>query len=217
MACLCVFWLAVCVGLSPAHSLSAYFRSICWIIDRSVVTERKAERKEIAVRRSRCIQWEGRVPTRNQKVREDRKLDQRERRGERQIKEIGASLTELNTDQQHQILLFIQTLLCKWTRASLYVGCSRNTLCCLPGFTFRCLAALSHYDHGRNTLHQETEEGWAGALQERGSVILNVKIVLRLYIIFLFIFLINRISRFQKCDKLIWEGGFSGFPEWRGI
>lgn len=36
---------------------------------------------------------------------------ERERR-ERQIKEIGASLTELNTDQQHQILLFIQTLLC---------------------------------------------------------------------------------------------------------
>lgn len=31
----------------------------------------------------------------------------------REIKEIGASLTELNTDQQHQILLFIQTLLCR--------------------------------------------------------------------------------------------------------
>lgn len=83
-------------------------------------SNRDPEELEITPRSS-CTQIEGRVPT----VRE-------ERRGEREIKEIGASLTELNTDQQHQILLFIQTLLCTWTRASLCVASHGNTLCEAP-------------------------------------------------------------------------------------
>lgn len=62
------------------------------------------------MRRSRCTRGEGSVPRRKRES--ERGQGAVREREERQIKEIGASLTELNTDQQHQILLFIQTLLC---------------------------------------------------------------------------------------------------------
>ena len=71
-------------------------------------SDRDPEGGEITPRRSRCTRREGRVPRRRRRW---RRKDSEKGQGERQIKEIGASLTELNTDQQHQILLFIQTLL----------------------------------------------------------------------------------------------------------
>lgn len=78
-ACLCVFWPTVCVGLSPACCLSAYSRSISWIIDRPVVRERERQReKAIESQREGKLHWgevgalEEKAGCRRGRVRKDR-------------------------------------------------------------------------------------------------------------------------------------------------